>query len=327
MASPRPRPSAEVLVVRDLWQRLTTNPGYKLISVFVAIGVWWYVQGDEVQDAKVKAPVAWTLPEGLITTEALPPSVTLSLRGTRSATRRAREASVHLPVDLSDIGVGEHSLEFASFVPVGIAPTIEVTGFSPSSVRFVVDEVAVRKVKVEPMWVGDPATGFTIEEVLVAPPVVEVSGPRSVVAGLREVRTQPIDVSGLAKDGVREVTLDVPRGVQTNSDAPLEARIRVAATLEERVISGVPVHVWGRHDWRPRTELAEITLQGPSASVRGVSQADVALFAHLPDEPDRARYEVPHGPSEGLRLRVLHPGGDDVRVVSVRPPRITVERE
>jgi YbbR domain-containing protein len=305
---------------------MLSNPGYKLLSALLAVSIWWYVQGDEVLDAKVKARVDWTLPPDLVPTEPLPSTVTLSLRGTRAATRRAREVEVRVPVDLTDVGVGEHGLEFASMTPAGLPPTLEVTGYSPSSLRFEIDELGVRKVKIEAALVGDPAEGFRVEDVVVVPQVIEVSGPRSVVDVLREVRTQPIDVSGLTSDAVRAVGLDVPRMVRANASEPPEARITVAATLQQRDISGVQVHVWEQWDWRPREQTVSLTLEGPAAILRDIDPADVVAFVHLPDEPDRARYEVPHGPQEGLRLRVIHPGGEDVRVISVRPPRVTVER-
>jgi len=53
--------------VRELLQNLFANPGYKLGAVVIAVAAWWYVQGGQLAEVKVRAvldeagsPVDWT---------------------------------------------------------------------------------------------------------------------------------------------------------------------------------------------------------------------------------------------------------------------------
>lgn len=309
------------------WRALFANPWTKLLSVGLATATWLYVQGEEVQESRIKAQISWDPPlaETLTTTEPLPTQATLVVKGTRAATRRARDAAVRLVVDLSDLQVGEHTLEIGGLVPQGLSPSVELLGITPDVVRFTVDEVAARSVKVRPVLVGDPAPGFEVVESVVVPPVVEVRGPRGAVSGLAEVPTRPIDVTGLDRTGPRPVVLDLPRGVQLPEGVTVEAHLTVVSKVEQTRIEQVPVFVWGPPGWRAAPDRVSVLLEGPAATLRAIARDEVAAFVHLPEAPDRDRYEAWFGPAEGVRVEVMQPGGDEVDVVAITPPSLQVQ--
>jgi len=292
----------------------------------LALTAWLYVQGDEVHETRLKARVAWTLPETLTTTEQLPVTVTVMVRGTRQGVRAAEASTVIVPADLSDFSVGEHVVDLGSMGVRGLPAGVEVLSVLPSAMRFVLDEVATRKVELDAELVGDPAPGFEVASVTLDPPVVEVSGPRVVLADLPSVATKPIDVSGLAADTIVDVSIDPPRGVFVVDDAQPRAAIRMVPMVERKVLEGVPVYVWRSYEWVPTVAMVEVTVEGPAEALRSMGTEHVVAFVHLPDRPGAASYEAAYGPTEGLRLRVLHPGGEGVEVVEVTPNRVKVER-
>jgi hypothetical protein len=308
----------------DWAARLVSNGRYKLLSVLLALAAWLYVQGDQVHETKVKARVAWTLPPDLTATEPLPPTVTVLVRGTRAGVRSSAVSALILPADLTGYGAGEHVLELEGLGVRGLPAGVEVLSVLPGAMRFELDEVATRKVELRPQLVGDPAPGFQVESVTLDPPVVEAAGPRVVLSDLPYLRTKPIDVSGLAADAFREVSVDPPRGIEVRTAAPTRAAVQITPVLEQRQLQGVPVYVWRHPDWVPEVAMIDVRVQGPSASLRQLTSDSVAAFVHLPDKPTRASYDAPHGPTEGLRLRLLHPGGDEVEVLAVDPPQVRV---
>jgi len=256
----------------------------------------------------------------------LPRALLLRVRGTRNATRKARAAEVLLDIDLSTASEGEMSVEYANHAPI-LPPGVELIATSPPAEQFTLDSVISKKVEVDPVLVGDPAGGYAVEDVQIDPPVIEVRGPRVTLERLTRVVTSPIDISGL--DGRAEIatSLDLPRQVSTSiPDARLMAKVSVAPLLERRILGSVPVHVWRQHGWRPVQETVEVTVEGPAAALRGNAAEQVVAFVHLPDEPERDTYEAPFGPEEGVRLRVMHPGGAQVHVVKVDPGIVEVVR-
>lgn len=316
--------------MRNLLQRLgaalVRNPAYKLLSLSVALMAWLYVQGEQVVETKVRARVMWELPPELLTVEPLPASVALTIGGPRNATRKAAHYDVRIPIDLSEIGMGEHSLDFSAFPVAGLPPNVQVLGVSPSTVRFVLDEVSAKKVRVEPRLVGDPAAGWDVVGAEVEPQVVSIRGPRAVVDGVGEVATMPVDVSGMERDTEQRVDIDLPRSTQLVSDEPIRVRVDVEPEVVRREFTSVPVGVWRQDGWNTEPDTVRVVLEGPAAAMGTLAPEDVAVFAHLPDNPTRSAYEASFGPDSGLRLRVLHTAGEALRVVTVEPTTVRVER-
>jgi hypothetical protein len=318
---------AERLRLRGVVDDIVANPFYKLLSLAIAVGAWLYVQGGQTTDVKVRAAIEWKLPQGLATTEPLPATAQIAVRGTRSATRRATKADVRLTADVSDADVGEHSLDLASAEITGMPQGVSITGFSPSTVRIVLDTLSTRKVKVVPVVVGDPADGYSVVSTVVDPPVLNLVGPRILVSDIVSVSTKPIDVSGLAADVDQPVELDLPWGLEPQGGVLPRVKVDVEPVMEARIVDGVPVVVFGGDGvWFANTPTVQVTLQGPASEVRNIGPDDMVVYAHLPDEPARPRYDVTFGPREGPRLSVVHPGGDEVRVKAVRPAVVEVTR-
>ncbi len=318
--------SAPRRFLERLGRFIVRNPAYKILSITVALMAWLYVQGTEVVETTIRARVVWNLPEELATADYLRNYVALTIGGPRNATRRAE--GVRIPINLQDIGPGEHSLDFSSFPVVGLPPNVQVLGITPSSDSFVLDEVARRKVRVEveDSLVGELAPGWMIASMEITPPVVPIRGPRMVVEDITAVPTETVDISDASSDFERWVDLDLPRGVRHVG----EERVRVRVTLQpeetERTFSEVPVRVWNHQDWTPTTDAVEVVLEGPAAAMGELEEDHVAVFVHLPEDPTQVVYDASHGPREGLRLRVLHGGGEGIRVRSVTPDTVRVVR-
>jgi YbbR domain-containing protein len=285
-----------------------------------------------VVDGVVRGTVEWTQPPGLVAVEPLPLTVSVAVRGSRSAVRRAERADVRLRVDVSALQTGAHLVELSAYSLEGLPASVQAERISPSSVGFTLDEISARKVVVDPVLVGAPAPGFHVASALPDPLVVSIRGPRVAVQDRIEVRTRPIDVTGLDADASLPVRLDLPRGVELVGEEALEVVIDVEAEFVRRRVEKVPVVVWpGRGadegDWRPDPEVVTVQLEGAATGLSRLADEEVVVFAHLPEEAPAARYPVRFGPTSGGRLRVLHGAGSGVNVVAVEPRQVELVRE
>ncbi len=308
--------------IRGLW----ANLAYKFVAVLLACGAWFYVQEDRLDDGKLRVSLVWHLPNGLTTTEPLPNSITLLVQGTRSALRRASNQEMKIEADIGDVGVGEHTVEFASLDIQGLPETVSVIGFSPAAARVYVDREAIQKVRVSPAIVGDPQDGFAVVSTKVEPSVVQLRGPRAAVAGLRAVNSKPVDVSGLSGDVDQAVELELPWGVSVVGVTEVRAVVDIAPLFESRVFEAVPVAIVGSDRYSPLVSTVQVTLQGPAQQLQAISPDEVLVIAHLSTDSDRPRYDVVYGPKEGVRLTVVHPGTGEIRVAAVKPSMVGVAR-
>ncbi len=300
------------------------NPHYKLAALFIAVMAWLYVQSDQVHEAPIKATLQWELAAGLVPVDPLPTQVAVRVRGPRGAIRRARSLDLTIPVDLRDVGPGDQNIELGPFSVERLPSQLEVLSYAPSGVRFTLDQVSQRKVKISPVVVGEPAAGYAVESIQIVPPVVTLSGPGVVIAELMEVDTAPIDLSGLAGSSDVPAELDLPRSITSEDPVQFTARVEVLAQDEERRFLDVPVFVWQDPRYEPVRSTVEVVLQGPAGMLDDVGPEDLAAFVHLEPGITGARHTVAWGPKDGPRLRVLYGAGEGLEVRAVEPSRLEV---
>lgn len=311
--------------MRELWRWVFANGWLKLLSVAGAVGVWLYVQGAEIEETRLPAQVIWSFPTALVPVTPPPTTVTVVVKGTRAAARAARAGTVRMVVDASQVPKGRHELDLSTFPVEGLPKTLERAGVAPAVVELALDERVVRKLKVQPTVVGDPAAGFAVSTVSMEPARVEVAGPRATVDALTELATRPIDVSGLAVTTMRPIELDLPAGVSLAADAAVAARIEVSSRIERREFARVPVFVRGSDRYAPATERITVSVEGPAPELARLDADRVAAFVVLPAGADKPRYEAWLGPRDGVRVEVLLGGGEALKVTAIAPPSVVVE--
>lgn len=305
-------------------RRLFRHPLLKLVSLFVAVVGWMYVQGGQVVEARIRAELVWSFPEGLVAVDPPPSTIAIVVEGARSATRQAQGMRFVIPVDLTQAVRGETRVDFAALPVEGLPKGVSLIGTAPAGAAVVLDLEQSRKVRVEPVVVGDPAEGYEVATTTVDPRVVEVRGARAAVAGLTFVRTKPIEATGLSAELDQPVELDLPPGIEVASGTSVRARLAVLPRYEQVTLSDVPISVYrGADAWRVADPSVQVVLRGPVASVRTLDHERVSAFVHLPDPATRPRYLASYGPEEGIRIDLVVPDRD-IEVVSVRPSTVEV---
>jgi len=309
-------------------RRLVQNPHYKLLSVLIAVALWWYVQASDTDTRPLRVAVEWLAPDDLVTTEPLPASVLVVVSGSRNALRRIDESEVALSVDLSVMaaGVGEHSLELSTSDVRRLPSTVSAVEIRPPSVSFTLDEVEIRKVVVQPVVVGEPRDGWVVNEIRLEPSVVELRGPSVILSGLLSVDTEPIDLTGLRHDRRVEARLAPPRGVEVRGPQLVEARVDIEPKVEARVFSEVPVFVRGGASFTVDPAIVRVQVEGPAAVLRQIRDRDVVAQVWLPDPALRASYIVSFEETEGARAEVALVA-EGVRIVQVEPSQVKVVRQ
>lgn len=313
--------------MRELLRFLFANGWLKLLSVAAAVGIWLWVQGAEIEESRLSAQVVWSFPTQLVPAVPPPTTVTLTVKGTRAAARVARAGTVRMVVDVSQMPRGNRQVDLSTMPIEGLPKTLERAAVSPAVVDLALEERATRKLKVRPDVVGDVADGFAVAAVSIEPERVEVAGPRSAIDALSGLVTRPIDVTGLSVTTMRPVDLDLPQGVAAVGEVALAARIEVASRIERREIADVPVFVRGSDRlFVASPEVLTVSVEGPANELARLDAGRVAAFVVLPQGAGKDRYEAWLGQQKsGVRVEVLHGGGELVKVTAIAPPSVVVE--
>jgi YbbR domain-containing protein len=191
-----------------LKQMLFGNLGFKLLSVAMAISIWFFIAYRGQSDTTVEAQLEFrNIPKGLEILKQNIKKVNVTIRGHERTLGALKPSDARVVVDLSNGKKGEASYYFDTG-DVKIGSNVKVLRTDPSYVRLTLDESVIKEVPVKPYIVGQPANNHEIRKIIANPSSVTVEGARTEMARLSVLRTEPLDVTGLDADITQNVRID-----------------------------------------------------------------------------------------------------------------------
>lgn len=218
---------------------LFENVPLKVLSLLLAAALFLLAREDRVKETEIDLPViVGKVDELAVFTGDAPRSVRIRLQGRWSRLLRVLES--RLEPYLVDV----KGYEDGSVYPfdtgriealLGVHGLRVLSVFPPSMVVHVEPRTS-KMVPVVPDLVGEPDTGYLIEErqIQLAPALVEVSGASTDIADVENVRTAPIDLRGLNQTLTTQIALRRPTGRRVWVKPE---RISVTIPLTERIVS------------------------------------------------------------------------------------------
>lgn len=194
--------------LRRAWGAVRSSPGLALLSLVLGVAIWLAVSDLENPTRVEVFPAAIAVePVNLDPSLAVAstfPRVEVTISAPENQWSRLTSDNLSAFVDLNGVTMQEQ------IVPVqvdvrGIAG-VRVTRVNPSSVAVTLEPQATRTVSVVPSLRGSVPVGYEVTQSIPAQSNVQVSGPSSLVALVKEV-TAEVPVSGLTVDLVETAAL------------------------------------------------------------------------------------------------------------------------
>ncbi len=191
---------------------ITHNLRLKLLALGIALVMWIFVVGQDRVEMTVEVPVEITgIPADMVIADDVVNKVYARISGPGTLVRRAAAERMVRRLDLAGMGLGEHVFQI---VPEDLRLPAGVSVIRVSPARFTITLAAKvsRQVQVRPALKGNPAKGFEVAEVQLAPSKVTVSGTQKEVENVDWIWTVRMDVSGLRSSTSLRTGLRLPRG-------------------------------------------------------------------------------------------------------------------
>jgi len=155
---------------------------YKLISIFLASLLWFYVTNlqNPIVDKTIQVPITYNgLKEGL-TTGDRPQKVDVKVKGPSSIVNTLTAKEFTVTVDLSQVKLGE-----ASFSPKIDPPSgVELVSWNPRTIQLQVDAIMEKQLPIKVNTVGTAAPGYSHFEPDITPSRVVVKGAQQFLSTL-----------------------------------------------------------------------------------------------------------------------------------------------
>ncbi len=317
-----------------LVQLFTENLHYKALSLLVAVGIWGWLQLEQVVMVRARANIEYTWPEGLVLANDVTTSAMINVRGPQGIVRNLGSEQLSIHVDLADAEQGSTAVDFTDKVVLGLPTGVSVVQVSPVGATVELDQAMTRQVVVRPALIGDLPSGYIRGEVTADPPIVEITGPQSVVRNIAEVSTDIVDISGFRDSKQVRVPLAIERRtVRPLIQQPITLSIPIEAIVATRVFQEVSV-VERAAGWQARPRTARLTLRGPAEQLKRLEAAQISVLLHLPTptpigEPLTIRWTPDDSFTDADGgVQVVIPGADDaVEVIDLSPDRFHLEQQ
>jgi len=258
-----------------LRERMRRNGGLRIISLLLALGLWFFVNaGEHGSQISLQVPVSYRgLPPGYLIVNPHPDSVKIRLSGPRTLLSLTDPAHLRLRLDLTGAGVGQTSFKIGSdSFPVLRQTSVE--SVSPSQIVLEIDRIVTREVPVRLLLTGAAAAGYKVDATEVAPASVTIKGPSKELARVEQIETEPLDLSSLGANFTRSVTLNQPNGILRILPDEVTVKVTVTPAITNREFRGVPVLVRDS-DFKFKIEPnhVNVTMRGPELALTKLNLA------------------------------------------------------
>lgn len=177
---------------RQIW-------GLRMLAVAIAVALWLAISVEDRESRAqraVTASVTYNSPPERVLIDPVQ-EVQVVLSGPASQIRQLDPRQVTVRVDLSGTEPGRHPLSLSAG-DVSLPPNLRVESLTPNQITVEVDERVEKRLRIEPVFTGEPAAGAQLGQVAMVPAELVAEGPRSRVDRLDHLETQPIDLDGHA---------------------------------------------------------------------------------------------------------------------------------
>ena len=181
----------------SLFQRtFVQNFGFKLISLLLAVGLWFVVARDPIAEVEMKVPIEFhSLPENLEIDSASFTQAQIRVRGPERVIHRLETSDVRAEINLANIRPGERTF-YSTSQQIHVPQDLEVVQIIPGQFQLSFDTRATRTVEVRARVTGTFAGGMRVAQVIADPANIMITGPRRRVEAVESATTDPVDVSG-----------------------------------------------------------------------------------------------------------------------------------
>jgi YbbR domain-containing protein len=216
----------------------------KLLSLLIGASLWYFVVGEDQVDITLAVPVELhNLSSELVIANQYKREIEVTIRGPKRLVREMRRQNISRPVDLSRAAPGSMVIENEPD-SIPFPQGITVHRVQPTTITLLVDRLARREFVITPTTTGRPATGFTLDRIVLTPAKMTVSGPQSMLESETELTTHTIDLDGLNQTKKLQVHLQLSEPMlKLIGETVIEAEVVAKETMVTRTVHHIPINL------------------------------------------------------------------------------------
>lgn len=295
---------------------LFQNLHWKILSLFVAFGIWFVVMSSNSIEITKEVTLELDLPSGLIVANEVPDRVTFRLAGSKFFLRTLANSLDTIRIDLTKAKAGPayYKIEKDSLhLPIGV----KILSISPTTINPLLEHVDRRSVPVEVVQKNQIPNGYRLVRMQAMPKNVRIKGPRNAVEKISAVRSQPVDLSDIPASLKWDVAVTTGHpAVSFDEEVVPKVSIEVEPTGSNFRVAGVPLKVKTSRGYTVNPEKVALYVNCPPNLIKTLTPDKVRAYVEVADTKAgtyvrEVRADLPNG----------------VKLVRVVPDRVQVQLE
>ena len=300
-----------------------TNWMLKVLSLFFALFLWYFVVGEDKVDMNVTIPVEIVnLPRDLVVSNQFKKQLEVTVSGQRSLIRGMVDQHISRTIDLSKAAPGtvviQNTLDSIS-LPRGLS----ILRVQPPTITLLLDRLIQKELPIKTILVGKVRNGFSLNSVTVDPPALEISGPQSILAQEENLTTSPVDITDLDQSAVKQASLALKSEMADIIGEPVVAvRLNIVELKKEVIISDIAIDLdidAGKDSeviYQLRPSTVKITAEIPQSMLRASNNIRNLFHARVSPE------SLAPG---SVELNVEVDSTSEANIIAIKPEAVTLK--
>jgi YbbR domain-containing protein len=215
----------------------------KFISLVLAVGLWYFVGGEDRVDKNVMIPIEIiNLPRDLVISNQFKKEIEVTVSGPRSLILDMTSRAITRQVDLSSATPGTMVIENDNeHIPVPRGITVQRV--QPSSIILSLDKLIQKQFSISARTVGMVAEGYYLKKLRIDPEIITITGPRTILSQFDGLYTKAINIEGMTQSTQLQVPLELePAIVELIGETSVTAELIIGLETVARILDEMEVH-------------------------------------------------------------------------------------
>ena len=225
-------------------KKLPKNLVLKLVSLFFAVFLWYFVVGEDKVDITVYVPLEITnLPQNLVISNQFRKQLEVKINGPRGLVRSIANQDITRPVDLNNVQPGNHVIKNTPD-SIKLPKGIQIQNIRPANITLTIDRLIEKELPIKPVLEGNPAAGYAVASVISDPPTLALTAPAAILDKDVFLPTKPIDLTDRKADFNIQTTLDLRDEVTELVGEPvISVTVQIGEKQTTREFDRIPVEL------------------------------------------------------------------------------------
>ncbi len=262
------------------------NPIQKLLSVCFAIAIWAFAPSPnkELTEVKFFVPVSYVnLPKELAIVSDPLQSISVSVELAKNELAQVHPSMFQVVIDLEGAHQGDKEYEI-SRKAVSAPDNIRILEIEPNLVNLSFEEIIEKELTIKPVFLGEPAQGYVLEQITMIPPSVRTKGLISELSKIEQLNTKAVNIEGIDSDIEMLAHIIFPKGVTAIEPAPEYYTVQITVGSEpiNMRFLNIPIGIMN-HEYvtkiNPRS--FNMLVRGPRSLMENFKKQDIQAFIDL----------------------------------------------